>query len=280
MHPYLKLDAGAFGTPVCRFGLAARGNSRLAPDDVHVAIEQGVNFLNWYAESEGRREPDGLAQAIASLGKAREAVVVCVQMAARTASEAARELRSVMATLATDYLDVVTCYYVEQMDEWDALIAPDGALTYCRQLQRDGVVRRIGLTTHQRLLAAAVAGSGSVDTLMIRYNAAHRGAETEVFPVTHQRGIPVIAYTALRWGALLRSTPDDPADYVVAAAPEWYRFVLDSEAVSVVLAAPRTRAELDEDLRVLSAEGRLPAHRRDALAEHGQRVRMHGGAFP
>ena len=35
---------------------------------------------------------------------------------------------------------------------------------------------------------------------MIRYNAAHRGAEREVFPVTEALGLPVIAYTALRWG--------------------------------------------------------------------------------
>ena len=50
---------------------------------------------------------------------------------------------------------------------------------------------------------------------MIRYNAAHRGAEREVFPVTDAIGMPVIAYTALRWGALLRPTPDDPPGFRV-----------------------------------------------------------------
>ena len=61
---------------------------------------------------------------------------------------------------------------------------------------------------------------------MIRYNAAHRGAEREVFPVTDALGLPVIAYTALRWGGLLRPTPDDPPGFVVPPAPAWYRFVL------------------------------------------------------
>ena len=81
--------------------------------------------------------------------------------------------------------------------------------------RRDGVVRRLGLTTHQMDLAAEVARSGHLDALMIRYNAAHRGAEREVFPVTDALGLPVIAYTALRWGALLRPTPEDPPGFVV-----------------------------------------------------------------
>ena len=46
---------------------------------------------------------------------------------------------------------------------------------------------------------------------MIRYNAAHRGAERDLFPVTEALGMPVIAYTALRWRALMQPTPSDPA---------------------------------------------------------------------
>ena len=118
------------------------------------------------------------------------------------------------------------------------------------------MVRRLGLTTHQRGLAAEAARSGHLDALMIRYNAAHRGAEREVFPVTEALGLPVIAYTALRWGALLRPTPEDPPGFVVPPAPAWYRFVLQSPAVAVALMAPNDRAELEEDLTVLDATGR------------------------
>ena len=102
-----------------------------------------------------------------------------------------------------------------------------------------------------------MAGSGLLDCVMVRYNAAHRGAERDVFPVTQPLGLPVIAYTALRWGALLRPTPDDPPAFVGSPAPAWYRFVLQHPAVAVTLAAPQTRAELDENLRVLDAAGPL-----------------------
>jgi aryl-alcohol dehydrogenase-like predicted oxidoreductase len=115
---------------------------------------------------------------------------------------------------------------------------------------------------------------------MIRYNAAHRGAEREVFPVTDALGLPVIVYTALRWGALLRPTPEDPPGFVVPPAPAWYRWVLQNPSVSVALMAPHDRAELEEDLTVLDAIGPLPADEYERLAEHGRRVRRHAGGFP
>src|SRR5262249_28732450 len=149
MHPFLLRDARHFGRPVCRLGLASRGTSKLSRDDVLYAIERGVNFLNWPALSEGDPPNDAFRQAIASLGPRRQDVVVCIQLAARTANEAAAELRAAMAALATNYLDVVTFYYVEHASEWQALAAPDGALAWCERAKADGVIRRLGITSHQ-----------------------------------------------------------------------------------------------------------------------------------
>ncbi|HZW34339.1 MAG TPA: aldo/keto reductase [Isosphaeraceae bacterium] len=280
LSPLPSCPATAFGRPVCRLGLASRGGSSLAPDDVLYALERGVNFLNWPGEADTPGGSDAFSDAVAALGAQRESVVVCVQFGARTATAAAGELRSILAALRTDFLDVLTFYYVERAAEWRALIGPGGAMEYCRAARRDGVIRLLGITSHQRPLAAAIAGSGLVDALMIRYNAAHRGAEREIFPVTDAKGIPVIAYTALRWGALLGPTPEDPPGFRVPRAPDWYRFVLQSGSVAVVLAAPQNRAELDEDLEVLRAEGPLSVQDYARLAEHGERVRRHAGRFP
>jgi aryl-alcohol dehydrogenase-like predicted oxidoreductase len=216
---------------------------------------------------------------VAGLGRDRPSVVVCAQFGARTAAAAAKELRSALGLLGTDYIDALTLYYVERAGEWDEIRGPDGALGYLRDATRDGVVRRVGVTSHQRPLAAAMAASGLLDLVMVRYNAAHRGAEREVFPVTRRVGLPVISYTALRWGALLRPTPDDPPGFAVPGPPAWYRFVLQHPAVAVTLAAPQTRAELDEDLRVLDAAGPLGGAEYAALAAHGDRIRRHAGAF-
>src|SRR5262249_38683991 len=157
---------------------------------------------------------DGLSDAIAAVGPQRESLAVCVQFGARTAAEAAVELRTILTTLRTEYVDILTLYYVEHETEWRQLRATGGAPEYLERAKRDGLVRRIGVTSHQRPLAAHMAASGLIDALMIRYNAAHRGAEREIFPTTDERRIPVIAYTALRWGALMRPTPADPPGFV------------------------------------------------------------------
>jgi len=270
----------AFGRPVCRLGLAARDETALTPDDVLYALGRGVNFLNWPGLSEGRPGDDVFSAAVASLGADRQSVVVCVQFAARSAADAAVELRSVLAALGTDYIDILTLYYVEKPEEWEELTSPSGAVPYLQDAQRNGAVRRLGVTSHQRKLAARMAQSGLLDLVMVRYNAAHRGAERDVFPVTASLGLPVIAYTALRWGALLRPTPHDPPGHPAPSAPDWYRFVLQHPAVTVTLAAPHTRAELEEDLHVLETTGPLSDGEYAALAEHGERVRRNAGGFP
>jgi predicted aldo/keto reductase-like oxidoreductase len=277
--PFLATPAEAFGKPVCRLGLASHGQTSITPDDVVYAMERGVNFLNWPGEADSPGGADAFSSAVATLGPRRDDVVVCVQFGARTAADAADELHQILATLRTDYVDVLTFYYVETPGEWQELAGPGGALDHCRAAKRDGVVRRLGLTSHQRPLAAEIARSGLIDLLMIRYSAAHRGAEREVFPVTDALGMPVIAYTALRGGALLQPTPDDPPRFHVPPAPAWYQFVLHSKSVAVTLAAPHTRAELEQDLEVLSATGPLEAPEYTRLAEHGNRVRRFAGQF-
>jgi predicted aldo/keto reductase-like oxidoreductase len=271
--PPLIAPFGSLG-PVCRLGLAARATSQLTVTDIHVALDAGVNFLNWPGE------PCVLSQAVAKLGPRRSAVVVCVQFESRTARDAERELDRLLRELRTGYIDILTLYYVEARAEWDEIAGPGGALEFCRQAQARGQVRLLGLTSHQRPLAAEIARTGLLDMLMIRYNAAHRGAETEVFPVTDALGLPVVTYTSLRWGALLGPTPDDPPGFQPLPASAWYRFVLQHPSVTVALMAPGTRAELDEDLAVLRDGQALTAEEYQRLAEHGRRVRRHAGAFP
>jgi predicted aldo/keto reductase-like oxidoreductase len=274
LHAVLRCPHAGFERRICRLGLASRGNDGLSIDDVRRALDHGVNFLNWCGTS------DYLSRTIAGLGPRRSEVVVCVQFEARTAADAKPELERILAELRTDVVDVLTFYYVEEPGEWQEIVGPGGALEFCREAQRRGQIRMLGLTTHQRPLGAEVVRSGLLDLLMIRYNAAHRGAEQEVFPVTTAAGLPVVAYTCLRWGALLQPTPDDPPGFVVPRAAAWYRFALQQPAVTVALTAPESTEQLEEDLATLDAAGPLSDREYQELAEHGLRVRRHAGQFP
>ncbi|MEE2737382.1 MAG: hypothetical protein VX435_04095, partial [Planctomycetota bacterium] len=121
---------------------------------------------------------------------------------------------------------------------------------------------------------------GKLDALMIRYNAAHRGAEQDVFPITDQIQIPVITYTGLRWGALMKSTPADPTGFVPPSAAMWYRFVISHPSVSISLMAPNTREELESNLTIIDNWEGLTHDEYQLMVNHALRVRQHAGHFP
>lgn len=270
------VDLGFGMPPVLRLGLATRGDSRLEPEDVFHALERGMNYWNWCGEE------DGISWAIRELGPTRSEVVIASQVSVDNWSRATmhRELDRALEKLNTDWLDIVTLYYVESEPEWSEILAADGALLALKEAKREGRIRAIGLTSHQRPLAAKWVGSGELDLLMIRYNAAHRGAETDVFPSAERQGVPVVCFTCLRWGALLKPTAGDPDGFIVPPAREWYRFVLSNPKVSVALTAPNTRAELLENLSLLEDWRETPAEVIEELKRHGDRVRQTAGPFP
>ena len=260
--------------PVVRLGLATRGNTQITADDVALAVERGVNYLNCCGYD------DGISKALRGKLIRRSRVIVAMQLDARDADSAATELEDAFLTLGTRRIDVVTFYYVESKSEWEEIASRDGALRVLEAEKQKGRVGLMGLTTHQRKLGAEWAEEKKIDLLMVRYNAAHRGAEQDVFPVTERLQMPVVVYTAQRWGALTRPTGDDPPEFTPPAAIEWYRFALAHPAASVVLMAPNGRQELEENLKLLD-DWRPPTPEEfEAMATHGLRVRKNAGRFP
>ena len=208
--------------PVRRLGLATRGNTHLTQDDVWLALHAGINYWNWCGHE------DGMASAARELGSRRRDVMIAIQLESRDKESAQRELEENLDRLKTNYIDVVTFYYVEHLEEWHEIIADHGALAAMRGFKEQGLVHLIGLTTHQRSLGAEVLRSRELDLLMARYNAAHRAAETTLFPIAQEFETPVVTFTSLRWKGLLQSTAEDPPNFKPPSAPDWYRLVLSN----------------------------------------------------
>jgi aryl-alcohol dehydrogenase-like predicted oxidoreductase len=89
---------------------------------------------------------------------------------------------------------------------------------------------------------------GAIDITMMRYNAAHRGAEQDIFPHLAAHDPGVISYTATRWGLLLRRPRGYPADSPVPSPDQCYRFVLSNPLVDVCLMAPSNEKQLHENV--------------------------------
>ena len=265
--------------PVPRLGIATRGNTRLGADEIHLAIERGVRYFNWCSK------PDGLSAAVADLGNLREDIVLAAQLKARTADEAEREMDWILEHTNSRRLDVGTLYYVESEQEWRAITGRGGSWEALAGRRREGQLGMIGITSHQRTLAArwarelAADGRRRLDMLMVRYNAAHTGAETDVFPVASELGVPVVTFTGVRWRDLLRPTPEDPRGFRPPSAPDCYRFCMANPAVAVALAAPNGRAELVADLRLLDSAGDPDGAWMAAMRAHGRRVHRHAREF-
>jgi aryl-alcohol dehydrogenase-like predicted oxidoreductase len=120
-----------------------------------------------------------------------------------------------------------------------------------RALVDAGKARHVVISCHHRPTFQQFIADPTYGAIMVRYNAAHPGAETEVFPHLPAKGGPgVVAYTATRWGNLMDPSKA-PRGEKVPRASDCYRFALTNPAVDVVIAGPADGAELDEAMAAL-----------------------------
>jgi aryl-alcohol dehydrogenase-like predicted oxidoreductase len=143
----------------------------------------------------------------------------------------------------TEYIDVFLFMGVMKPSEFTPKVHED-----MMKLKEEGKVRAIGLSCHDRVFLGSLAVHGDVQALMLRYNAAHRGAEQDIFPYLAAHNPGIISYTATRWTYLLRRPKPWPKDARLPTAGECYRFVLSNPKVHTVLTAPRNERELLENI--------------------------------
>jgi aryl-alcohol dehydrogenase-like predicted oxidoreductase len=106
---------------------------------------------------------------------------------------------------------------------------------------------------------------------MIRYNAAHRGAEQDIFPYLQPTDPGVVSYTATRWTYLLRRPKTWPKDGRIPDAGLCYRFVLSNPNVDVCMTAPTNVNQFRENLAALN-KGPLDAEEMEYMRKFGDAV--------
>jgi aryl-alcohol dehydrogenase-like predicted oxidoreductase len=237
MDLWEKKPLGRSGVVTSRLGLGSSFGVDTA--DVERAFERGINYL--YRGSL-RKPPFG--RAIANLApKHRDRMVVVVQTYTRVAFLMRESLERALRQLRVEYADFLLL-------GWWPSPPPRRILDAAKDLVAKGRARHLMVSCHNRLAFQALAADPSFGAVMVRYNAAHPGAEREVFPVLGSPPPGVVAYTATRWGALLRPELMPPGEQVPRAS-DCYRFALTHPAVDVCLAGPRNAAELDEAMSAL-----------------------------
>jgi aryl-alcohol dehydrogenase-like predicted oxidoreductase len=133
-------------------------------------------------------------------------------------------------------------------------------------------VRGVSISTHDRPFAAELLREGVLDAAMLHYNAASRGAETEVFPLLPEPRPLVVGFTATRWGQLLRRPRGYPEGGRVPAAGMCYRFVMSNPSVGLCLMAPGSLREFEENIAEIR-RGPLDAEEMRFMRTFGDAVR-------
>ena len=215
---------------------------------VRVAHSGGVNFFFFYSLSHSP-----LVEALLPLVRQRrDDLIVSTGSGSRTPKGLERTRRTICRRLGVDTLDIFFAEYISPADDLAKVFDPGGVLDVLCAWRREGAIRYVGVSAHNRDLALRLVTDGRIDVLMHRFNMAHRGAADSVLPAAVAHGIPVVAFTATRWQTLLKGHPEWMGP--VPSAPDCYRYCLTAPAVQVVLSAPKTSAQARENLTILGEE--------------------------
>ena len=217
------------------------------------AYNAGVNVFFFYGPS----HLEAFAELPSLVDEAGDDIVVATGSGSRSGAGLDRARRNLARQLGTETIDLFFAEYVSPADQPEQVFGPGGALDVLCEWRDDGRIRYVGASTHDADLALALVTDGRIDVLMLRYNMAHRRVGGKVFPAAHRAGLPVVAFTATRWGTLLEGHPAWSGPPPTASA--CYRYCLAAPAVEIVLSAPTSATEIEANLRALDAGALSPA---------------------
>jgi predicted aldo/keto reductase-like oxidoreductase len=238
---------GRTGWDVGRLGISS--SYGVPGDALERAFEQGVNYLYW-----GSRRTASFGEGLKRLRPQRDRFLLVIQSYTRVAGLMAWSLERALRALNFDHADILL------LGMWNKPVKPK-ILDAARELKRRGLVRFLAVSTHQRTLVPSIAAARDFDVVHFRYNAAHLGAEKDIFPhlpLTHRPGL--VAFTATSWGQLLGKSSLQgffmgahplPKNERVPTATDCYRYILSRPEVDVCMSGPANAAQMDEALEAL-----------------------------
>lgn len=259
---FTRRHVPALGREVFRLGLAL--NYGVEPAGIEEGFARGIDTILWT----NFRTGGALDSVRAALARDRSRMsVLAGPTLAYFGGNVRRGTEKLLRELRTDYIDVLMLFW---LGKTSALT--EATIDALAKLREEGKIRAVGTSIHDRIRAGQLVKDSPIDLFMIRYNAAHPGAERDVFPSLQHRKPAVVAYTATSWRKLL--TPPRGWEGPTMSAGDCYRFCLSSPHVDLTLCGPANAAQLREALDALD-KGPLSAAEESWMRRYGALV--HGG---
>ena len=230
---------GKTGLKVGRLGVS--GGYGAPAKAFEMAYERGCNYF--YHGSIRREGMNTAIKNICAKGL-RDKIIVVAQVYWRIEFLFRRSFEKFLQKTGLDSVDVILL-------GWYNSHPSQKILDICAELKEKRLTRFIAISGHNRKAFPEFAKTDNYDIFHIRYNVAHRGAETEAFPnldATNRPGI--ITYTATRWGGLI-NPKKMPKGERTPMASDCYRFVLSNPNVNVCIAGPKNMEQMTEALTTL-----------------------------
>jgi diketogulonate reductase-like aldo/keto reductase len=201
--PTLKLPSGV-SVPRLGLGTWRMGESARLRDQEVEALKLGIDLGMTLIDTAEMYGDGGAEQAVAEAVKGRRDEVFIVskvlpQNASRLGTIAACE-RS-LKRLKTDYLDLYLMH-------WRGSYPLRETLAGFQALARDGLIKAWGVSNFdvadmEELLA--LPGGDAVATNQVLYNLGRRGIEADLLPWCRERRLPIMAYSPVDQGRILRN---------------------------------------------------------------------------
>lgn len=144
---------------------------------IDAALASGVNFMDIFMSEPNVRTNIGKA-----LEGRREKVIIQGHIGScwvdgqykvsRDLDECIAGFEDLLNRLQTNYIDIGFLHFVDKAEDWDALRESD-MLQYALSLKEKGVIRAIGLSSHNPITAKKAVDSGIIDVLMFSLNPAY-----------------------------------------------------------------------------------------------------------
>jgi aryl-alcohol dehydrogenase-like predicted oxidoreductase len=237
MGDWLKehIRPGKTGLKVGRLGVGAGYNAPAGAFEA--AFDAGCNYFYWGA----LRRPQMAAAIRDIVGRGvRDELVVVIQVFRRGRRGVEKSLSNGLKRLGLDYADVLLLGWVNRLPWRRTLDAAD-------KLREGGAFRYLGVSGHNRALFPELAKDDRFDIFHVRYNAANRGAEEDVFSHLPHARPGIVAFNAAR-RIILTGAKRIPAGEKRPTAGDCYRFVLSNPSVDVVITGPSSVEQMKKNL--------------------------------
>lgn len=231
---------GRTGFMAGRLGIS--GGYGAPTEAIELAFEKGINYF--YHGSIRRDAMTKAIKNIAAKGRREKIFVVAQNYWRMFGWPIRRSFDSFLKKTGLDYVDGLLL-------GWHNTNPDQTLLDICQELKEKKLVRFIGISGHNRKAFPEFAKTGLYDFFHTRYNAVHRGGETEVFPLLPTQNRPgVVVYTATSWSHLLNPRKTPPGEKTPSGS-DCYRFVMSNPSVDICITGPKNMDQTKEALLAL-----------------------------